>query len=78
MLISRLRVSARALEVADSATPLLGSGIGLDSMEAMSLAVEIEDAFGITVRDEDLSEDLFASFDTLTDYIIKQGGKGGA
>jgi acyl carrier protein len=74
-MITRLRISADRLETADSATPLLGMGIGLDSMEAMSLALEIEEAFGIVVQDEDLTERLFASFDTLTDYIIKQGGE---
>jgi acyl carrier protein len=58
--------------ISDSATPLLGRGIGLDSMEAMSLAVEIEEAFGFAVLDEDLTEELFASFGALTDYIIKQ------
>jgi acyl carrier protein len=41
-------------------------------MEAMSLAVEIEEAFGFAVLDEDLTEELFASFGALTDYIIKQ------
>ena len=74
LMIDKLRVSAGLLERSDSATPLLGSGIGLDSMEAMSLAVEIEEAFGIVVLDEDLNEQLFSSFASLTDYIIKQGG----
>jgi acyl carrier protein len=75
LMITRLRISASRLEASDSATPLLGMGIGLDSMEAMSLALEIEEAFGIVVLDVDLSERLFASFNTLTDYIIKQGGR---
>jgi acyl carrier protein len=72
LMINKLRVSPVVLETSDSATPLLGRGIGLDSMEAMSLAVEIEEAFGFAVLDEDLTEELFASFGALTDYIIKQ------
>ena len=72
LMIKKLHVSPGTLETADSATPLLGNGIGLDSMEAMSLAVEIEEAFGFAVLDEDLTEELFASFGALTDYIIKQ------
>lgn len=70
LMMSKLRVSASALEASDSSTPLLGRGVGLDSMEAMALAVEIEEAFGIVVPDEDLTEGLFASFRTLTDYVI--------
>ena len=77
LLITKLRVSAGALEKFDSTMPMLGSGIGLDSMEAMSLAVEIEEAFGIVILDEDLNARLFSSLDTLTDYIIKHGGKAG-
>ena len=75
LLIHKLRVSPRALETSDSNTPLLGSGIGLDSMEAMSLAVEIEEAFGFAVLDEDLTEELFASFGALTDYIINKSSE---
>jgi len=72
LMITRLQVSPSVLEASDTTTPLLGRGIGLDSMEAMSLAIEIEDVFGIEVMDEDLNEGLFSSLDTLVDYIIKQ------
>ncbi len=75
LMITKLGIRAAVLERAESATPLLGSGIGLDSMEAMSLAVEIEEAFGIVVLDEDLNEQLFSSFATLTDYVIQRGGE---
>lgn len=75
LMINKLRVSPGVLETSDSTTPLLGSGIGLDSMEAMSLAVEIEEAFGFAVLDEDLTEELFASFGALTDYIMKQSSE---
>lgn len=75
LMINKLRVSPAALETSDSATPLLGSGIGLDSMEAMSLVVEIEETFGVAVLDEDLTQELFTSFNALTDYIIKQSSE---
>ena len=72
LMSTKLDVSADLLQMSESSTPLLGTGIGLDSMEAMTLAVEIEEAFGIAILDEDLNEQLFSSFTNLADYIIKQ------
>ena len=74
LLVSELGVDPQAAATSDPDTPLLGSGIGLDSLEAMVLVTGLEEAFDITVDDADLSEELVRSIDTLVDYVIARGG----
>lgn len=53
-------------------TRLLGRGIGLDSMETLSLVTGIEQEFEIEVEDEDLTTELFQTLGTLTEYVVKK------
>jgi acyl carrier protein len=69
LLVSRLDVRPEALEKVDSATPLLGRGIGLDSVEALTLASEIEGEFDIHFEDKELTPDLFRSLGALATSI---------
>ena len=69
LLASRLRIGADVLAAADAATSLLGRGIGLDSMEALSLAIALEEEFDIEVDDADLTVALFATIGSVADYV---------
>ncbi|MEW6108236.1 MAG: phosphopantetheine-binding protein [Nitrospirota bacterium] len=55
----------------DPAAPLFGSGLGLDSIDALELVVALEKTFGIRIPDEDVGKEAFASVNALADYIIK-------
>jgi acyl carrier protein len=72
LLVSELDVSRAALASCSSTTPLLGRGLGLDSVETMALIVAIEDRFNISVPDFDLNEALFANLQTLTRYVSQK------
>lgn len=72
ILIEDLQVDAALLATADADTPLLGRGIGLDSIEALRLALGIENAFEISIPDADLTVELFASLRALTEYVEKK------
>ena len=69
LLISDLQVHPDVLAQSDLETPLLGRGIGLDSVEALTLALALEREFDIQVRDEDLTVELFASIGNLAEYV---------
>ena len=69
LLVSELKVSRAAIADTDSATPLLGRGIGLDSVETMALVVSLEEEFEISIPNDALTVDLFKSLGTLTDYV---------
>ncbi|GAB4483033.1 MAG: phosphopantetheine-binding protein [Thermodesulfovibrionales bacterium] len=55
----------------DPAAPLFGSGLGLDSIDALELVVGLEKAYGIRIPDEDVGKEAFASVNALADYIIR-------
>jgi len=53
----------------DRGTPLLGAIPELDSMAVVSLIAGLEDRFGITVDDDDIDGDTFASVGALADFV---------
>ena len=72
VLISALKVNPKVLAASDSNTPLLGRGIGLDSIETLTLVAEIEKEFDMQIADEDLTASLFKSLATLAEYVQRQ------
>jgi acyl carrier protein len=48
---------------------LLGGLPEFDSMAVVSVVAALEDAFGITVDDDELSAEVFASVGTLTEFV---------
>jgi len=55
----------------DPAAPLFGSGLGLDSIDALELVVALEKTYGIRIPDEDVGKEAFASVNALADYILR-------
>lgn len=53
----------------DRSTPLLGAIPELDSMAVVSLITGLEDRFGITVDDDDIDGDTFATVGALADFV---------
>jgi acyl carrier protein len=72
ILISELEVNPEIIAMSDLSTSLLGRGVGLDSMETLSLVSAIEKEFDIEVADNDLTVDLFKNIGTLAEYILQK------
>jgi acyl carrier protein len=72
ILISDLEIDPTILSTVDSSTPLLGRGIGLDSVETLTLVAGIEEAFDIQIDDADLTVELFKSLGTLAEYVLQK------
>jgi acyl carrier protein len=53
----------------DRNTRLLGAIPELDSMAVVTLITTLEERFGITVDDDDIDGDTFASVGTLVDFV---------
>lgn len=66
--VETLGIENRA-ETIDATTPLLGALPELDSLAVLELVVELERRFGITVEDEELSADAFATLGALTEFV---------
>jgi acyl carrier protein len=49
--------------------PLFSSQAGFDSFSLMELVLRLEDAFELSIPDEDLDPDIFHSVRTITAYL---------
>ena len=56
----------------DRQTPLLGAVPELDSMAVVTLISSLESRFGITVDDDDIDGDTFASVGALADFLASK------
>lgn len=53
----------------DLSTPLLGAIPELDSMAVVSLLTSIEERFGITIEDDEVDGQIFATVGNLVSFI---------
>jgi acyl carrier protein len=60
-------------EEIDSEAPLFVEGLGLDSIDALELAIAIDKKFGVKIRAEDEStRSIFANVRSLAEHVAKQ------
>jgi acyl carrier protein len=72
LLAYELNVNASVIATSNSSTPLLGRGVGLDSVETMALVLSIEEEFRISVPDADMTATLFETIGSLAGYIVQK------
>lgn len=53
-------------------TGLLGQGIGIDSVEVLQLVGAIEEAYGLTIADDDLRGEYFATLGAVVRFVEEQ------
>ena len=53
----------------DDDAPLFGTGLGLDSIDALELVVMLEKNYGIVIKDIEEGRPAFRSVRTLADFI---------
>ena len=70
MLISGLQLD-RSYEELDPDTPLFGTGLGLDSVDAVEIVVALESEFGVSL---DEGDSMFAlrTINSLVDVVLSQ------
>lgn len=70
LIVRRLKLEIDPAGIVDDA-PLFGEGLGLDSIDALELVVGLEQEFGISIPDEDVGREAFASVNALAEYVKK-------
>lgn len=55
----------------DADAPLFGSGLGLDSIDALELIVLMEKKYGIKLKDPQKGKEVFQSVNVMADFITK-------
>lgn len=70
-MVSELNLEGKSPADIDDAGQLFGGGLGLDSLDALQLAMSIEERFGVRVPEGDEARPVFASVNSLADYIVR-------
>jgi acyl carrier protein len=68
VIVEALNLDTSADQIQDDA-PLFGDGLGLDSIDALEIAMAIEKRFGIKVQPDKETKKYFFSIATLADLV---------
>lgn len=72
MLVKNLMLQITPDQIGDD-TPLFGAGgLGLDSIDALELAVSMEKVFGASVPNSEVAGRALRSVSTIHDYILEK------
>ena len=63
-----LRMPITPEEITDD-MPLFGEGLGLDSIDALEIVLELQRSFGVEISDEQVGERVLRSVSTIVEFI---------
>ena len=76
MIIDAVALEDVAPEDIESGAPLFVEGLGLDSIDALEIAMALEERYGVITDDEvDLNRERFASIRNLAAYVAENRTK---
>ena len=67
LMVTELNLEGKSPADIDDAAPLFGDGLGLDSLDALQLAMSVEERFGVKIPEGAEARPIFASVDALVD-----------
>lgn len=76
-IVTCLRLRIDPEEIADDVT-LFRTGLGLDSIDALELVLELERKYGVVIADENDGKRILQSVNTIVDAIERLRAGGGA
>jgi len=71
LMVDKLRLEDVTPEGIKDDEPLFGAGLGLDSVDALELAMHVEQKYKIRISDEALAKEAFRSVGALAEFILK-------
>ena len=71
-IISGLNLEDITPDDIDVQAPLFGAGLGLDSIDALELAVVVERHYGVRIPNMDIGKQAFASIAALDEFLRSQ------
>ncbi len=74
LLVSELNLKGRDPETIEDDGPLFGGGLGLDSLDALQLAMSIEEQLGVRIPEGEEARAIFLSVRSIADYVARVRG----
>jgi acyl carrier protein len=73
LIVESLNLDGVAPESIDSAAPLFVSGLGLDSIDALELAMALRKKYGVrTTSDDARNREIFSSVRSLAAFVLEE------
>ena len=69
LIVETLHLEDKKPEDIADAEPLMGSGLALDSIDALELAVSLEKNFGVATPSAEVAREAFVSVNTIASYV---------
>jgi acyl carrier protein len=69
LIVAELGLKGRDPESIDDDAPLFGDGLGLDSLDALQLAMVVEEHTGVRLPEGDEARAVYRSIRTIADYV---------
>jgi acyl carrier protein len=70
LIVQAVNLESVSAEDIDPEAPLFGSGLGLDSIDALEIALAVSKRYGLQLRsDDEQNRRIFASLRSLSQYI---------
>jgi acyl carrier protein len=71
LMVTELNLEGKSPDDIEDSAPLFGGGLGLDSLDALQLAMSIEERFGVRIPEDAEARPIFASVNALVDHIVR-------
>ena len=71
LIVAELNLKGRDPATIEDDAPLFGAGLGLDSLDALQLAMSIEEQLGVRIPEGDEARAVFKSVRAIADYVAK-------
>jgi len=72
LIVETLALEDTTPDEIDTDAPLFGDGLGLDSIDALEIAMVLEEKYGVTLDDDpEANQRVFQSVRTLTAFVIE-------
>jgi len=74
LIVEELNLKGRDPEMIEDDAALFGGGLGLDSLDALQLAMAIEEKLGVAIPEGDEARAVFKSVRAIADHVAKVRG----
>lgn len=72
LMIRELDLSDLTPDQIDDGSALFGEGLGLDSLDALQLAIALEEEFEVSIPEGEDAKPIFASVNAIAQHITQQ------
>jgi acyl carrier protein len=69
LIVTELNLQGREASSIEDDAPLFGAGLGLDSLDALQLAMSIEEKYGVRIPEGDDARAIFRSVSALAAHV---------